>query len=349
MGKSMDQVNNYKAEVDALKLEIATLKRDLKKAQVELQRVESSNSNLKWRTSPQVLTRLKDAAKDKVGPTMVHVNSGRDETIWRVVLLSDLQEVVHHASPNHEAESLALSSAPPDWCLEVFKILRGYPDFDEGGPFADMLDEAMKGERPKLLGEVNRIAQGLVPVETVTKTTEAALKVWSERAFDLANDVLDNAYGSGCAQKSQDCTPERRGELERATDKAIGRLRAEIKSVSKFARMEPTFGVIDPDYARIFTIARCLAWGDGYSACVQGSFTRDLDLLLVPWTDDCRHDPQHIVNQLAEVTGLSILHNKPPTVQPHGRLSWTLVFPGFGDPRFVDISAFSPIPKESKE
>lgn len=43
------------------------------------------------------------------------------------------------------------------------------------------------------------------------------------------------------------------------------------------------FGIIDPDYARIYSQVRIIAWQYGYSCSAQGSFTRDLDLLLVPW------------------------------------------------------------------
>lgn len=99
------------------------------------------------------------------------------------------------------------------------------------------------------------------------------------------------------------------------------------------------FGVIDPDYARIFTKARLLAWSYGYSCCVQGSFTRDLDLLLVPWAEHAAAASlDRIVAMLADTEGLRI--NGEPSQRPHGRRSWTLLFPAFGDPRFVDVSAF---------
>jgi hypothetical protein len=99
------------------------------------------------------------------------------------------------------------------------------------------------------------------------------------------------------------------------------------------------FGVIDPDYARIFTKARLLAWSYGYSCCVQGSFTRDLDLLMVPWADHATAASLgRIVAMLADSESLRI--NGEPSKRPHGRLSWTLLFPAFGDPRFVDVSAF---------
>ena len=99
------------------------------------------------------------------------------------------------------------------------------------------------------------------------------------------------------------------------------------------------FGIIDPDYARIYTQARLLAWQYGYSCCAQGSFTRDLDLLLTPWAEQAWAErlPQ-IVALLAEAAGLRVLGE--PSAKPHGRMAWTLVFPGFGDPRYVDVSGF---------
>ena len=42
--------------------------------------------------------------------------------------------------------------------------------------------------------------------------------------------------------------------------------------------------IYDPDYARAYSIIRCIAWSYGYAACLHGSFTRDLDVVLVPWT-----------------------------------------------------------------
>ena len=103
------------------------------------------------------------------------------------------------------------------------------------------------------------------------------------------------------------------------------------------------FGIIDPDYARIFTmarlLARLLAWQYGYSCCAQGSFTRDLDLLLTPWTEQAWAEAlPTIVSLLADAAGLRVLGE--PSDKPHGRRAWTLVFPAFGDPRYVDISGF---------
>lgn len=96
------------------------------------------------------------------------------------------------------------------------------------------------------------------------------------------------------------------------------------------------YGIVDPDYARIFSIARCLAWAEGYAITFNGSFTRDLDLLAVPWTEHAC-DPEHLMRRIEDAAGLKNITQKPGD-KPHGRKAWTLVLPGFGDPRWVDLS-----------
>ena len=105
----------------------------------------------------------------------------------------------------------------------------------------------------------------------------------------------------------------------------------------------PVYGIIDPDYARVFSVARCIAWSEGYALLMHGSFTRDLDLLAVPWTDRAT-DAEHLVRRIVlALDDLRLLVKDPnvtsqATEKPHGRLAWTLVFKTFGDPRFVDLS-----------
>ncbi len=102
------------------------------------------------------------------------------------------------------------------------------------------------------------------------------------------------------------------------------------------SQSEPVYGIFDPDYARVFTIARCLARTEGYALAMHGSFTRDLDLLAVPWTDHaCEAD--HLVARIADACKLKPIGG-PPSDKPHGRRAWTLLFPEFGDPRFIDLS-----------
>lgn len=95
------------------------------------------------------------------------------------------------------------------------------------------------------------------------------------------------------------------------------------------------YGIIDPDYARVFTMARCLAWNEGYAIAMHGSFTRDLDLVAIPWADTAC-DPDHLVARIEEAADLRLLGKA--TQKPHGRLAFTFVFRGFADPRFIDFS-----------
>lgn len=103
------------------------------------------------------------------------------------------------------------------------------------------------------------------------------------------------------------------------------------------------FGIIDPDYATAFTKARVIAWQHGYALCMHGSFTRDLDLLAVPWEDRACLPPEVLVARIADVTGLAI--QGEPTQKAHGRKAWSLLFPAFGDPRWIDLSVIAPTPR----
>ena len=104
--------------------------------------------------------------------------------------------------------------------------------------------------------------------------------------------------------------------------------------------------ILDPDYARIFTQARCIAWQYGYACVPHGSYTRDLDLLLVPWEDRARPNHDQLLKLIAEAAGLrfrdgkeNIYESVPDyTDKPHGRKACSLFFRGVGDPRYVDIS-----------
>lgn len=101
------------------------------------------------------------------------------------------------------------------------------------------------------------------------------------------------------------------------------------------------FGIIDPDYARIYTQARIVAWQYGYACVMHGSFTRDLDLILIPWRE--KPEPtkvEYVVAKIAQVTETTI--NGEPIAKPHGRKAWTLLLPGAHDVRWVDLSAFVP-------
>jgi hypothetical protein len=105
----------------------------------------------------------------------------------------------------------------------------------------------------------------------------------------------------------------------------------------------PSFGVIDakprgmddPDYARFFTRARIIAWQYGFALIAHGSFTRDLDLLMVPW-EARAYDKivPAVVNLIAQVTETTV--KGEPSDKPHGRKAYTLFLPDMV--RWVDLS-----------
>lgn len=104
--------------------------------------------------------------------------------------------------------------------------------------------------------------------------------------------------------------------------------------------------ILDPDYARIFTQARIIAWQYGYACVARGSYTRDLDLLLVPWEANAKPDLDRLIMMIAEAGGLvffdrkeNIYESTPDwTEEPHGRRACSLYFPASSDRRWVDIS-----------
>lgn len=100
--------------------------------------------------------------------------------------------------------------------------------------------------------------------------------------------------------------------------------------------------IYDPDYARAYSVIRCLAWSYGYAATLHGSFTRDLDIVLVPWTDQAC-EPLRLVKLMTEQTGTR-LQSEDPGQKPHGRQCWTLLFKVAGDPRWIDISVMPRVP-----
>lgn len=108
----------------------------------------------------------------------------------------------------------------------------------------------------------------------------------------------------------------------------------------------PAYGIIDPDYARVYTQARIVAWQYGYACVMHGSFTRDLDLLLVPWAEHAQDNHDQLIKLIAQGSGLRFLGGNEDIVKakvdwtekPHGRKSCSLYFPEFSDRRWVDIS-----------
>lgn len=90
--------------------------------------------------------------------------------------------------------------------------------------------------------------------------------------------------------------------------------------------------ILDPDYARVFTQARIIAWQYGYACVAHGSYTRDLDLLLVPWTEMAAGNDAQLVRMIADACGLRFRDGKEDIMEsvvdfsdkPHGRRACSL-------------------------
>lgn len=106
------------------------------------------------------------------------------------------------------------------------------------------------------------------------------------------------------------------------------------------------YGIVDPDYARIYTQSRIIAWQYGYSCLMHGSFTRDLDLLLVPWEESARDNHDQLLKLIADACGLQFKDGEKEiykakvdwTNKPHGRKSCSLFFKESRDRRWIDIA-----------
>lgn len=127
---------------------------------------------------------------------------------------------------------------------------------------------------------------------------------------------------------------------------AADKLAAERDAYKLDAERYAPYGIIDPDYARVYTQARIIAWQYGYACLLHGSFTRDLDLLMAPWTEQARGNGEQILKLIAQACNLrfkdgeeDILKAKADwSEKPHGRKSCSLYFPRFGDRRWIDVS-----------
>lgn len=156
-------------------------------------------------------------------------------------------------------------------------------------------------------------------------------------AFPVQHIAADGATAYRFVKSHDDTTL---ADTQRAIIEAAERRGYERAKAEHGGGGEATYGVIDPDYARVFTIARCIAWSEGYMLAMHGSFTRDLDLIAVPWTDHAC-EPGHLMRRIEDAAGLNNVTDEPGQ-KPHGRLVWTLMFPGFSDPRFVDLGIMPP-------
>ena len=194
-------------------------------------------------------------------------------------------------------------------------------------------------------------AIGLLSPETMGASQQAEIdrvrhvsNEWADMATNGLQWLRNIAEGISTIEEAlpnmESCLRHCREVRDAASTAARGQNQRVPSPIEHGKPPQQSFGIIDPDYARIFTQARIIAWQYGWACLAHGSFTRDLDLLFVPWEDRAMmEDPEHLIRRVADVTGLEIARH-PPTDKPHGRQAWTLHLPGFTEPRWVDISIF---------
>ncbi len=90
-----------------------------------------------------------------------------------------------------------------------------------------------------------------------------------------------------------------------------------------------------PLYANLYPKMVEVARAHGYALAVHGSMSRDLDLIAVPWVER-PSEPDALVKALATVSYFE--HVSPPDLKLHGRLAYTLAWPGTC---FVDLSVIT--------
>lgn len=178
-----------------------------------------------------------------------------------------------------------------------------------------------------------------LPAPSPTHYREVGLSIERMEMF-TADQMLDYARAALASTRTASDTRTAAGEAE--CDAALGRAApaGQHDASTAMPEQQPSgavYGIIDPDYGRIYTMVRKLAWEEGYAIGLHGSFTRDLDMIAVPWADQSNHKPEKLVARIIQATGLQEAHGNPGE-KPHGRKVWTLLLPEFGDPRFVDLS-----------
>ena len=94
------------------------------------------------------------------------------------------------------------------------------------------------------------------------------------------------------------------------------------------------------------------AKGQGYAVAVHGSLKRDIDLIVVAWTEQAKPAEELVRAIMGAVGGIlgSCIMLTALSDKPHGRLACTLVHPGFAGE--IDLSVIpprGPVPATPKE
>ena len=99
-------------------------------------------------------------------------------------------------------------------------------------------------------------------------------------------------------------------------------------------------------YAAIFPSLIPIAKFHGYGLALHGSLNRDLDIVAIPWVEECS-DALTLIRALKEATGGvttgkdfdDLIPDCRPTLKPHGRVSYSIHFTdqGAAGP-YLDVS-----------
>ena len=96
-------------------------------------------------------------------------------------------------------------------------------------------------------------------------------------------------------------------------------------------------------YPELVREARAIARQHGYAIGVHGSLLYDLDLMAMPWSDECSPE-NDLANALLKLSGC--LHRDAGDLMPGGRISYTLTF---HDRLHIDLSIMPPQTQEPEK
>lgn len=101
-------------------------------------------------------------------------------------------------------------------------------------------------------------------------------------------------------------------------------------------------------YATYFGMLKEIAEQHGYALAVHGSFTRDMDLIAVPWINNA-DDPMLMLAEMKKKVGFVVEGEVNPYDsignKPHGRIAYTIAIGGGG---YIDISVMPRINEGEK-
>lgn len=96
-----------------------------------------------------------------------------------------------------------------------------------------------------------------------------------------------------------------------------------------------------PAYACLYAALCDIVRDRGYALAIHGSLLNDLDLIAVPWTDECS-SPEEVMQAVVRhinLCGLPVDTDAIPEYKPHGRIAWKLQIE-FG--AAIDLSIITP-------